>query len=158
MTTISQNVDLNAPPNSFDGWETCAASAFNVVVYTGNWFAAYSEDSGATFQSMSPNGLCMRHGQSLCCDQVIIYVPRINSFCWILQTNQGNYVLAVASPQDISEFKGKQWTTYLIPADRFGIAGAKMDYPELSYGDNFLYLTFNLAGNYSIALRLSLAE
>jgi hypothetical protein len=159
MTTINKNVDLNAGSNSFDGWETCAASAFNVVVYTGNWFAAYSTDEGITFNSIDPNSICSIWGESLCCDQVVIYIPKINHFAWVMQTNAGNYVLAIATPQEIEKSKGKNWFTYLIDANRFDGKKEKMDYPEIAVGDNFLYMTFNLTNSgYSIALRLSLSE
>lgn len=159
MTTIAKNTDLNdGKINNFDAWETCTASAFNVVVYTGNWFAAYSVDGGTTFAAMDPYGLCSAFGESFCCDQVMIYLPRINQFAWILQTSAGNYVLALASPQEIQNSKGKAWTSWLIPANRFGAGNASADYPEVAIGDNFLYLTFNLIGKYSIALRLSFAE
>jgi hypothetical protein len=159
MTAIIKNVDLNdGTTNTFDDWETCAASAFNVAVYTGNWFAAYSVDNGSTFQSMDPWGLCAAHGETLCCDQVVIYIPRINQFAWLLQTAAGNYVLAVASPQEIESSHGTSWASWLIPANRFGVSGAQADYPEVAVGDNYLYVTFNLIGNHSIGLRLSLAE
>lgn len=158
MTTIKQRVDLNTGANSIDGWETNGARARDVVVYTGNWFAAWSADGGNTFRTIDADGMCRRHGQSLCCDQVVTYVPKINTFCWILQTNEGDYVLAVASPEDVATSSGTRWTSYLIPAGRFGVEGAKADYPEVSYGDNFLYLTFNLIGKYSIGLRLKLGE
>ena len=36
--------------------------------------------------------------------------------------------------------------------------GARVDFPEVSYGDNFLYLAFNLIGSHSIGLRLKLGE
>src|SRR4051812_3039123 len=49
--TIVQNVDLSP---GFEVWETCAASASNTVLYTGNWFAAYSVDSGNTFTPIDP--------------------------------------------------------------------------------------------------------
>ncbi len=158
MTTIKQVVDLNSGVNSIQGWETNGARSRNVVVYTGNWFAAWSADGGNTFRAIDADGLCRRHGQSLCCDQVVTYVPSIDTFCWILQTKEGDYVLAVASPDDVATSSGRSWTTYLIPADRFGIEGAHVDFPEVSYGDSFLYLAFNLIGSHSIGLRLKLGE
>src|SRR5260370_6310978 len=98
MTTITKNTDLNdGRSNTLNVWETCAASASGVVVYTGNYAAACSFEDGDTFIPIDADGICAVHGETLCCDQVVIHIPNNDQFVWILQTNAGNYVLAVAS-------------------------------------------------------------
>lgn len=58
MTAILRNIDLNdGAVNQFEDWETCAASAFGVVVYTGNLVAAYSTGQTKKFHAMDLNGL-----------------------------------------------------------------------------------------------------
>lgn len=161
MTTVTRNTDLRAQSADLDAWEPCAAAGEDVVIYTGNWFAACSVDGGQTFSSIDPNSLCAAHDEAMCCDQVVIYAPSIRAFLWLIQTDAGNYVLGVASPDELRNSSGLAWTTYLIPADRFGGAGAQMDFPEVALGDHYLYITFNLLGGdrgeSPIGLRLSLS-
>lgn len=158
MTVIRKNTDLNdGKINPFNAWETSAARAFDVVVYTGNLFAAYSVDGGATFSSMDLGGLCKAHGQSPCCDQVVIYIPSITQFAWVILTNEGNLVLALASPMEVRDSNGRSWTSWLIPAKQFGDGRSTFDQPTVAFGDNFLYITCNL-GRIAIAIRLSISE
>jgi hypothetical protein len=157
VTTIVLNSDLatGTPPISI--WETCVAAVGNVAVYTGNWSAAYSVDSGNTFTSMNPNVICSVWGEGLCCDQVVIYIPQIDTFAWLAQTNAGNYVLAVATPEAVARFGEKAWASYHIRSTLFDQT-APMDFPEVALGPNFLYLTFNLVGKNSVAMRVPLRE
>lgn len=158
MPRIHKNIDLNSDGKGLDVWETSAASSFDVTVYTGNWGAAYSEDGGETYRQMDPWKLCTDSGEAFCCDQVVIFIPQINSFAWLIQSNAGNYVLALATPAEIVASQGRNWTVWVIPAARFGGAGAQADLPQVVIGDAFLFLTFNLVSKYSIGLRLSLSE
>jgi hypothetical protein len=116
---IIRNVDLfDLPPLKYSfslgyGWETSAASGQDVVIYTANYMAAYSDDSGNTFTPISPYDMCRKAAGAVgvqqddfCCDQVVIYSSKINNFIWVLQTNQGNYVLAFATPEEIKASKG----------------------------------------------------
>jgi hypothetical protein len=158
MTRIAKNTDLNAGgANRLDGWETSAASSFNVVVYTANNFAAYSDDGGDTFTAMDLNGLCQAWGEVENGDQVVIYIPQITQFAWLVLTGKGNVVLALASPREIQDSGGRSWTSWLIPAKQFGDGVSRFDQPTVAVGDNFLYVTCNL-GPTAIALRLSIAE
>jgi hypothetical protein len=142
MTTILQNVDL-APNNQ--GWETCAANAFDSVLFTGNWFAAYSVDSGQTFVAISPKDMTRKVGLGFCCDQVVIFVPRINSYVWFLLSQKKTLLMAVASPQDLRDSKGRNWTLYHLTPGLLGLDAETFDHPDISFGDNFLYLTVNRA-------------
>ena len=166
MTTITKNTDVASatidPVNwNQNGWETCAASAFDVIIYTYNSGAVYSIDSGATFHYIDANGLCARYGKTLSGDQVVIFLPTINQFAWVMLTGVGdqNMVLALASPEEIKDSGGTSWATYLIPPGQFGDGRSLFDRPSVSVGDYFLYIAVNLqqAGT-SIAIRLSLEE
>jgi hypothetical protein len=160
MTVIRRNTDLNGNGRSdsfSNGWETSVARAFDVVVYTGNLFAAYSVDGGDNFQAMDVYGLHKAHGQNPCCDQVVIYIPSITQFAWVGLTQEGNILLALASPNEIRDGQGRFWTSWLIPANQFGDGRSTFDQPTVAVGDNFLYITCNL-GRVAIALRLSIIE
>ena len=162
MTTIAKDTDLvGATVDTVDwsrhGWETCAASAFNVVIYTYNQGAAYSDDGGDTFHVMDANGLCSAYGKTLIGDQVVTFIPRINQFAWVILTTDQNIVLALASPKEVQESRGTAWVTWLIPAKNFG--ANLFDRPSVSVGDGFLYIAVNLQDrSISIAIRLSINE
>jgi hypothetical protein len=157
MTRILVNTDLAAGANSITVWEPCVAAVDNVVVYTGNWSAAFSVDSGSTFNSMNPNVICGAWGETLCCDQVVIYIPQIERFAWLLQTNAGNYVLAIATPEAVAQSGERAWASYHIQSTLFDPATG-MDFPEVAVGPNFLYITFNLVGKNSVVMRIPLRE
>jgi hypothetical protein len=159
MTSVVKNTDLNSGlgSNNFDGWETCAASGRGVVVYTANFFGAYSVDGGDTFSPLDPYGICASNGETFCCDQVVIYSPQIDMFFWVMQTEKGNYLIALASPDEIRSRGKDAWVAGVLSSSSFGTGEEKMDYPEVSIGNNFLYMAFN-RGPYSIGLRMPLSE
>jgi hypothetical protein len=91
-------------------------------------------------------------------DQVVHYVPSIDCFVLYVQSYKGkngnankNVVkVALASPADLKKFSGgkaawrRQWH---FTSDDFGLGAAWMDFPDVSYGDNFLHVNTNvLAG------------
>lgn len=159
MTVIYKNTDLNSGvgSNKFVGWETCAASGGGVVVYTSNEFAAYSVDDGDNFLPLDPAGICNAQGEVFCCDQVVIHIPKIDMFFWVMQTDAGNYVVALARPDEIKSRGKDAWRAGVILSSNFGPGAEQMDFPEVSIGSRFLYMSFN-RGYHSIGLRMSLSE
>jgi hypothetical protein len=175
MTTILKDTDLTgATAGTADwranGWETCAAGAFDVVLYTFNMGAAYSDDNGETFHLIDAAGLCRFWGRTLAGDQVVTYIPSIGQFVWVMLTQDSagtdaagnpivnrNLVLAMASPREIKGSAGTAWVTWLIPSGNFGNNSPGFDRPSVSFGEDFLYIAVNLGPN-SIAIRLSLNE
>jgi hypothetical protein len=141
MIHLSRNVDL-AP--KIKGIETAAANAFDVAFLTANWTAAFSLDSGQNFTAVSPYDLLKPLGLKFCCDQGVTYEPRINSFLWVLLSVEGPIVMAVASPEEISDSKGRSWTIYVIPPSAFRRENEAFDYPDVTFGDNFVYMTADL--------------
>ena len=77
---LLRNTELTGPATNSTasnvGEPSCAING-DVVVYTGNWYAAVSTDGGATFQYMDPESAFPRPGPNIrfCCDQVVQYVP-----------------------------------------------------------------------------------
>src|SRR3984893_2423749 len=60
----------------------------DVVFYTGNWYAAISSDGGNTFKFIDPKGMAQPADppeMTFCCDQVVNYMPSIDTFVWLLQ-------------------------------------------------------------------------
>jgi hypothetical protein len=141
MTTIFQNVDL-APTNT--GFETCAANAGDVAFYTGNWFAAYSVNAGNSFNAVDPYDMMKNlPGQTFCCDQRVEYIPTIDTFAWVLLSNEGTIMLAVASPSDIASSNGRKWWYYKLDSSTFRLGDDGFDYPQISFGRRYLFLTAN---------------
>jgi hypothetical protein len=155
MTKIVKNVQLTP-----QGLETSAANSNDVAMYTANYFAAFSTDGGQSFTRISPYGLMSNVGDSFCCDQRVEYVPSIDTFVWILQSGEGRLMLAAASPEEIRQ-RGTRtlWTYYHLRGVDFGLPDERFDFPQVSFGSHFLYLTFNLVGSGgAIVARYPLSE
>ena len=88
---IDTNTALTAPgaqdtASSVD--EPSVAMNGQTVFYTGNWYAAVSSDAGKTFSFINPASAFQPFdppGSSFCCDQVVHYIPSIDTFVWLLQ-------------------------------------------------------------------------
>lgn len=162
MTTIERVTDLTAVTSpsvnwNWNGWETSAANVGNVVIYTYNYGAAFSDDFGATFHPIDGNSLCQLHGASLVGDQVVVYNPYIERFVWVILTTSQDLVIAVASSDDVKSSRGTAWISWLIPAANFEGGELLFDRPTISCGEMFTYIAVNL-GPISIAIRLHNGE
>jgi hypothetical protein len=119
------------------------ATGGDVVFVTSNWFAAYSTDGGHVFTQLDPTTIFPADAIGYCCDQVVQYVPSIDRFIWLLQGN--GYRLAAASPADIRSSGGTSWVYWNLPSNIFGQPnGTGVDYPDLSVGDNSLYMSWDV--------------
>ena len=145
MAQIVQNTDI-AP--TIDGFEPCAVRGYDVALYTVNWNAAFSTDAGNTFSSLNPADLLPNGGEKYFCDQRVEFVPSIDTFAWVILriSDEGPFVLAFASPDEIRNSAGRHWTRYLVTPALFGHPGSTFDYPQVSFGHNYFYLTVNLVG------------
>jgi hypothetical protein len=159
MAHISRMTDLSMfIPRG--GYETTVAQSDETVMYAANaeanninGWGAYSLDGGLTFTGIDAESMTTDIGERLCCDQVIIYVPRIQRFVWVLQTEQNqqgenSILIAVAPKSSIASSKGTAWVRYrLTAAANFNRSGGFwLDHSRLSYGDNYLYFTCLLVG------------
>lgn len=147
---VIRRTDLSAQQPSISGWEPSEADAHNVIVYSGNWFAAYSDDTGATFAPIDMGFLPQADG-GWCCDQKVQYVPQIDRFVWIVQYSPGDnqenrYVLLAASPAQVVASHGTSWTEWDLTSKTFGLSGAWMDFPDLKFSTRSLYLSFDVEG------------
>jgi hypothetical protein len=135
--------------------EPSGATSGNVVFASANWLAAYSSNGGANFTQLNPTTIFPNDAIGFCCDQIVQYVPSIDRFIWLLQGNGQR--IATASPADIVNSGGTAWTYWNLTPGLFG--ESSFDYPDLSVGDNYLYMSWNASGANSghLVARTSLA-
>ena len=120
-------------------------NAGGIVFTSANWLAAYSINSGTSFNQLNPTTIFPNDAVGYCCDQVVQYAPTIDRFIWLLQ---GNGVrLAVATPAQVKNSSGTGWTYWNLTPDLFGATG--FDYPDLSIGDKYLYMSWNASAKVS---------
>src|SRR5215831_15503950 len=122
----------------------------DVVFFTGNWYAAVSVDGGQTFKFIDPNSMAQPNdpqGVTFCCDQVVNYMPSIDTFMWLMQygpsTGDNIQRLAFAKTADV---KTGNWQIFDVTTDMLDIPGFFMDFPDLAVGANFIYMTTNCFG------------
>jgi hypothetical protein len=164
---FTRNVQLNDVATADSSSHVCEPSvAINgdVVFFTGNWFAAVSTDGGQTFRHVDPyRAFPDPPGMEFCCDQVVHYIRKIDTFVWLLQYTEdedGNNLqrLAFATTAEVREGR---WRLFDITSQGLGLPGVFLDYPDLAVGTNRLYVTMNgFRGNAwdsTILVRLPLA-
>jgi hypothetical protein len=138
------------------------AKAGDVVLMSGNLFLKLSLDGGkTTFTHLDFTKLFAADKTygGWTGDQVIHYVPSIDCFVLYVQSNHSgtgtnfekNVVkVALASPDDLKKFAGGReawkawWRQWDFTSDTFGLGNRWMDFPDLTYGDKFLYITTNV--------------
>jgi hypothetical protein len=128
-----------------------------VVVMSGNLWLKLSVDGGKTFADLDFTELFAADTTygGWAGDQVIHYVPQIDSFVLYVQSEIGAkgsanasksvVKVALASPADLKTFEGGKeawWRQWDFTSDDFGL-NAWLDFPDLSYGDDFLYINTN---------------
>jgi hypothetical protein len=142
-TTLDSAADNNTASNV---GEPSVAINGDVVFYTGNWYAAVSLDRGASFRYVDPaTAFPDPPGMRFCCDQVVHYLRKINTFVWLLQytdNSAGENVqrLAFAKTADVRQGR---WRFFDITPQDLGLPGVFLDYPDLAVGTNMLYVTMN---------------
>ena len=161
------------PLSSTNAADISGADSGNVVLASGNFYAAYSVDGGNTFTRIDPTTVFPNNFDGgFCCDQIIQYVPSIDRFIWLMQfrramlptdtsgnpTGPNRYRLAAASPQDIINSNCTAWTYWDLTSATFNLGNNWMDYPDLGVGNNFLYLSADQFGTGLLVVRIPLDE
>jgi hypothetical protein len=129
--------------------EPSVSAAGQVVMYTGNWYAARSADGGQTFQYIDPfTSFPDPPNLSYCCDQVVNYIPSIDTFVWLLQYGpktgpQADNIQRLAFAKSADVVAGR-WTLFDITTASLGVSGQFLDFPDLAVSNKFLYVTTNL--------------
>jgi hypothetical protein len=163
------NTELTGPAQNQTGGNVGEPSTSingDVVFYTGNWYAAFSSDSGKTFRYLDPNNMAQPgdgEGITFCCDQVVNYISSIDTFVWLLQygPSTGDNIQRLAFAKTADVVAGK-WRIFDITTQALGVQGAFLDFPDLAVGSNFLYMTTNIfppgTGAGSAVVRIPLAS
>src|SRR5258708_2715445 len=105
--------------------EPSAAINGDVVFYTGNWYAAMSQDGGNTFKFIDPNSMAQpADGPDVkfCCDQVVNYMSSIDTFVWLLQygPQSGDNIQRLAFAKTADVMAGKRGPFYIPTTDLCG--------------------------------------
>jgi hypothetical protein len=132
--------------------EPSGAVGGGVIFVTANFYAAYSTNGGASFTKLDPTTIFPNDNVGLCCDQIVQYVPSIDRFIWLLQGTDASAVnepngqrIASASPAQIISSHGTAWTYWDLTPGVFGEpVGTGFDYPDLSVGNNYLYMSWDV--------------
>ena len=136
----------------------------DVVVMSANLWLRLSLDGGKTFTDIDFTKVFaaeVNYG-GWNGDQVILYVPQIDCFVLYVQSNVGTGTnfsksvvkVAIASTADIKTYKGgkpawrRQWH---FNSDTFGLGAQWLDFPDMSFGTDFLYLNTNVFARTALA-------
>ncbi|MGD9713578.1 MAG: hypothetical protein AB7V46_16150 [Thermomicrobiales bacterium] len=142
------------------GWppDMSGAKAGDVVLMSGNLWIKLSVDGGATFIDLDFTTLFAADTTygGWAGDQVIHYIPSIDCFVLYVQsfkaasgTNMNKNVVkvALASPDDLKTYSGGReawWRQWDLTSDTFGLGNAWMDFPDVSYGANYVHFNTNV--------------
>jgi hypothetical protein len=155
-----------------------AAANAGVVLYSYNSRAKLSTDSGRTFTIINPTTIFpsgpvndatgTNISGGFCCDQIIQYVPSINRFIWFMQfcgngtsgclSGRNIIRVAAASTADVINSGGTAWTYWDITSTQVGATTGALDYPDVSVGNNWIYISSDAVGTGLIVMRLPLNE
>jgi hypothetical protein len=154
-----------------------AARSGNVAMLSYNTRVQLSTDGAGTWTERDPstifpsgpatdaNGNRLDNG--LCCDQILQYIPKIDRVIWLMQFcgTGANCLLGInklriasASPQDIINSNATAWTYWDLASATFNLGNTTMDYPDMSVGDNFLYLSSDAVASGLFVVRIPLSE
>ena len=129
----------------------------DVVLMSGNLWLKLSVDGGKTFTDLDFTKIFAQdtvYG-GWAGDQVIHYIPAIDCFVLYVQSFKGtgtqanrNVVkIALASQADLKKFSGGKeawWRQWDFTPDTFGLGTSWMDFPDLTYGKDFLHVNTNV--------------
>lgn len=151
-TFTETGLAANWPP------DMSGARGGDVVMMSGNLWLKISVDGGKTFSDLDFTKLFSADATygGWAGDQVIHYVPAIDCFVLYVQSytptsgtnlNKNVVKIAVASQTDLKTFYGgreawkRQWD---FTSDTFGLGASWMDFPDISYGAQFLHVNTNV--------------
>lgn len=165
LNSTSNNAGTPPDPNAARGTNGVVLATFN----TGISFSTDGGENFTDVNLLAPvpgqpgrTSFFPQSDAGLCCDQVVIYVPQRNLFVWLLQywpissttggtttIDQPNrHRIAWATPEAIADDFFNAWTygdltANEVPGVSSGLGAAAnewLDYPDLSFSDDFLYV------------------
>ena len=125
----------------------------DVVLMSGNLWLKISVDGGKTLSDLDFTKLFdedKTYG-GWAGDQVVHYIPAIDCFVLYVQSwtgkgdkeNKNVVKVALASQADLKKFAGGRaawWRQWDFTPDTFGLGSSWMDFPDITYGQNFLHV------------------
>lgn len=147
--------------------EPTTVNVGSAIFYTGNWFAAKSTDSGATFSYINPYTFFPSINGGFCCDQVSAYAPAQDMALWGLQyiDDGTTNTLRIARAIGAAGINSNSWVYWNFNPQMVGFpSGVWFDYPSFTVGATNLYVSSNafftsnnlFAGN--VIMRIPLAD
>jgi hypothetical protein len=121
--------------------EPSVATKGNLVLFTANHFAALSLDGGNSFKYLSPFQAFNGTGYTFCCDQVVVYIPQIDTFVWSLQAN--DFAAELLLYATATELAAGTFHKLLLTPTNLGVTGG-LDFTDMSVGTNMLYWSANV--------------
>ena len=150
--TMTQNAELSQPIKLYKNTivtpvqykstvtEPSVANKGPTVFYTGNWFAARSDNYGANWKYINP----LQGMSDFCCNQDVIYDKKYKIFLWYRQgikdvNGENRFILSVSKD-------AKTWTSYSVTPSAINSSWKKnwWDYPALALSDSKLYISSNM--------------
>ena len=141
--------------------ELSAGENGQTVMMTANTWMALSEDGATTFTKVDPTTVFPQDDGGFCCDQVVVYVPSIDMFVWLLQywsgANGKNRIrIAAQTTSQVRSSNGTAWTYWDFVSDTFD-TGSSLDYNDVGFGRTNLWWT-SQNGTGRVVVRVPLAE
>jgi hypothetical protein len=148
----------NVAPGDFNSStdEPSTANDGNDVLYTGNWYAAESTNSGHSFSYIDPYTLgpapTLPNG-GFCCDQATIHAAANGITAWGLlycpttcgSNPSGDNLIRLAVARNQSDLAAGLFDYYDFSAQSFGFPnGDWLDYPHLGANNGYLSLSMNV--------------
>jgi len=114
------------------------------VLYTANFFAARSSDSGMSWARYDPYTMFPASDGGFCCDQRTLLVRNPDMVIWLLEygysqtTQQGRLRIAFTRTQ--ADLKNDSFFYFDLTPSTFGLpAGRFLDYSDIAYSNGHLY-------------------
>jgi hypothetical protein len=152
-------------PNLSDLGEVSVAENGDTIIMTGNTWMALSEDAGTTFTYINPTTLFPQDDGGLCCDQIVMHIPRYDLFVWLMQyrstagpdgTNDNRIRIAVESTEGVRSSDGTSWTYWDFSSNVFNANGG-LDYNDMTATGSNLYWISSISGG-RVVVRVPLDE
>ncbi len=152
-------------PNLGNLGEVSVAENGETVMMTGNTWMALSEDAGATFTYVNPTTIFPQDDGGLCCDQVVLHVPKFDLFVWLMQyrsvqvneRDRDNRIrIAVQSTEGVRSSNGTSWTYWDFASDVFS-ATSSLDYNDMTATNESIYWISRIGGG-RVVVRLPLSQ
>jgi hypothetical protein len=134
-----------------------------VIFETANSYGSFSTN-GTSFTQLDVTTIFPNNVDGgFCCDQIVQYVPSIDRFIWVMQYSNGSnglnrYRIAAASPATVASSSGTAWTYWDITANQVDGGVGWLDYPDLSIGNSYAYLSADVVGQGHFVVRIPLSE